>query len=189
MFRKWAKTSTYRAYYSCGNGALMRISPVLHLPIPLDHKLSLAVDYTNATHNHPASVIAVSCMVSIAHTLTPCTSFEQDIKIINSIYDKAEVFGYKIPKMKDIAGGKVFDKTCQTTLPKALACVVEANCFADVLKNAISIGGDIDTIACIAGALAEFVFPIPQDMKDFALVRLDNRLSNIYRDFSLKFKD
>lgn len=177
-FKEWAVSNNLEPYNSLGNGCLMRLAPVLWLNDPFPERLETAISYTNATHNHPDSIVAVSCMTAVGDALKN-GGIVKDIKTIASYY------GYKVPSLHKCFGTETFDYAASTTLPKALACICDhdTDSFEDVIRNAISIGGDVDTIACIAGTLAEFVFDIPKDLKDFALSKLDKRLLNIYTSF------
>lgn len=180
-FSSWVNTRSLNPYFSLGNGCLMRLAPILWLDIRLSERLILAVTSSSATHDHPESLIAVSCMTSVGDNLRD--AFKKDLAIFIKGLGTANRFGYEIKNVRDYFGTEEFDFAAATTLPKAIACVMYADSFEAVMRNAISIGGDVDTIACIAGTLAEFVFPIPEEFKQFALAKLDDRLRNIYTKF------
>ena len=76
-----------------------------------------------------------------------------------------------------------FDETCQGSVPQAIVAFLEADSFEDTIRNAISIGGDSDTIAAIAGAIAEAYYGVPQELKEKALKFLDKELYSIYQDW------
>ena len=75
-----------------------------------------------------------------------------------------------------------FNETCQKTVPEAIICFLEGNSYEDVVRNAISIGGDSDTLACIAGSIAEAYYDMPKEYKEIALGKLDNYLRDIYKE-------
>ncbi|MEE0987009.1 MAG: ADP-ribosylglycohydrolase family protein, partial [Succinivibrionaceae bacterium] len=87
----------------------------------------------------------------------------------------------------DIRATYEFNETCQNTVPQALEAFFEAQSFEDAIRNAISIGGDSDTIAAITGGIAEAYFGIPKDLRIKALSFLDERLSPILERFETKF--
>ncbi|MNC90893.1 ADP-ribosylglycohydrolase [compost metagenome] len=74
-----------------------------------------------------------------------------------------------------------FNETCQETVPEALVCALEATSFEDAIRNAISIGGDSDTVAAIAGGVAEAMFGIPDDLAQPGLAKLPEELRDVLR--------
>jgi len=75
--------------------------------------------------------------------------------------------------------------TCQGSVPQAIACALQATGFEDAIRNAISIGGDSDTIGCITGSIAQAMFDVPQSMHDKALALLPEQLRNVVMQFTL----
>ena len=114
---------------------------------------------TKVTHNHPEGIRgagATASAVYLARTGMPMDEMRSYI---------TEAFGYDLSRSVDeIRPGYVFNETCQRSVPEALTCVLEATSFEDAIRNAISIGGDSDTIAAIAGGVAEAMFGIPDDI-------------------------
>ena len=107
--------------------------------------------------------------------------------IVNAI-EKA--FGYDISTSVDeIREYYEFDVTCQGTVPEALRCYLEADGFEDTIRYAISIGGDSDTLAAIAGSFAEATWGVPEEIGSQALDRLDADLLNIYQDFRRQYSN
>ena len=76
-----------------------------------------------------------------------------------------------------------FDETCQVTVPQAISCFLEANSFEETIRLAVSIGGDSDTIAAIAGSIAESFYPIPEEIKVKAINRLPEDMKTIVEQF------
>src|SRR5215470_14871487 len=95
----------------------------------------------------------------------------------------AQRFGYDMRRaVDDIRPGYLFNETCQKTVPEALICTLEANDFEDAIRNAISIGGDSDTVACIAGSVAEARFGIPEAIAAEGLRRLPQEMVDVVEE-------
>ena len=95
----------------------------------------------------------------------------------------AQSFGYDMKRtVENIRPGYVYNETCQRTVPEALICALEAADFEDAIRNAISIGGDSDTVACIAGSIAEGRFGIPEAIAAEALRRLPEEMVDVVEE-------
>jgi ADP-ribosylglycohydrolase len=159
MFSRWLLQHSLAPYNSCGNGAAMRVSPAGLLAGSTDEALALAKSVTEVTHNHPEGIKGAQA-TALAIFLARQGVSPQDIKATIT-----EQFGYDLDRtVDDIRPTYRFDATCQGTVPQALVCALTATGFEDALRNAISIGGDSDTVAAIAGGLAEALFGIPEDL-------------------------
>lgn len=160
MFSKWVSSSSMGPYNSYGNGSAMRVSPVAYFSKSTDQVLKLASATALPTHNHPEGVKgAQATAMAIFLALQGRTT--EDIK-----HYIADAFCYNMNfKLDDIREDFQFDETCQGTVPAALQAVFESISYEDAIRNAISIGGDSDTIACIAGGFAEAVWGVPDDLK------------------------
>lgn len=192
-FWTWVKRSNRglgEPYYSCGNGSAMRVSPVGWFFNSEVETLDAAKRSAGCTHNHPEGIKgAQSTALAIflaRHGEAPQAikeRIEQDFD-----YDLSFSVDEIRPRYSwqglDYAGD---GSTCQGSVPQAIACALQASDFEDAVRNAISIGGDSDTIGCIAGAIAEALFGVPQWMKDIALERLSNRLSKQLCDVVMEF--
>lgn len=162
MFYQWITNGINRPYDSYGNGALMRISPVAKYAIK--HKLSLekaieiATQITNVTHNHPESILAVTIYIEILFELLSSKDtslFEKKKKIIE-ILNK---YNYQLPKkILEYRVEVDFDLTSQKSLLIAIAAILETETLDDVFYQVVSVGGDSDTYAAIAGAIAEAIY-------------------------------
>lgn len=182
MFSKWAKSDEVRGYFSFGNGSAMRVSPVAWAFDDLETVLSEAEKTAEVTHNHPegikgARVIAGS--IFIART----GGSKEDIAQL------ARTAGYNMDRTLDeIRPDYYFQATCQDSVPEAIIAFLESDSFEDAIRGAISIGGDSDTIACMAGSIAEaFYGGVPQDIRDETLSYLDERLSGIFELFDDRY--
>lgn len=183
MFSRWIISDFPKPYNSYGNGAAMRISSVGFLNINFNDKLECADYFTSITHNHPEGLKAARSVVDAMHHMLFCGSTKEQIK-----RRIQELYHYNLDDTVDnlrIHYG--FDETSQNTIPQAFICFLESENFEDAIRNAISIGGDADTLACIVGGLAEcFYQEIPIEWVNFAKVRLDTHLLEILDEFENK---
>lgn len=159
-FARWLASPDSEPYNSYGNGAAMRVSSCGWLADSFDQALQLALTVTEVTHNHPegikgAQATAAAIFMARQHA-TP-----EDIA--------AEIvarFEYKLDRTIDeIRANNPHSEACQQTVPEAITCALAATSFEDAIRNAISIGGDSDTIAAIAGSIAEPMFGIPEEIQ------------------------
>lgn len=158
-FALWLGSDSIEPYGSYGNGAAMRVAPAGLLATSLEEAQALAVKVTEVTHNHPEGLRGAGATASAVYMARTGSSADQIRDYVT------EMFGYDLSRTVDeIRPGYVFNETCQRSVPEALTCVLEANSFEDAIRNAISIGGDSDTIAAIAGGVAEAMFGIPDDI-------------------------
>lgn len=159
MFSRWLLRGVPEPYNSYGNGAAMRVSPAGLLANSADEALELAEAVTGVTHNHPEGIKggqATALAIFLARRGTSSESIRATI---------TERFGYDLGRSPDdIRPSYRFNETCQETVPQALVCALSASNFEDAIRNAISIGGDSDTVAAIAGGVAEALFGIPEDV-------------------------
>lgn len=127
------------------------------------------------THNHSEGLKGAA---AIARAIFLARHGTNVGKIRSAI---ASAYGYDLPMTVDhIRPGYRFNETCQETVPQALVCALEATGFEDAIRNAISIGGDSDTVAAIAGPVAEARFGIPEDIATAALLRLPPEMRSVF---------
>lgn len=176
-FSRWLTTWEHAPYNSWGNGAAMRVSPAALLANSLDEALTLAVKVTEVTHNHPEGLRGAK---ATAHAIF-LARFGADADEIRRTI--AEAYGYDMDRTVDsIRPNYRFNESCQETVPEALICALEATSFEDAIRNAISIGGDSDTVAAIAGPVAEAMFGIPDDIAEEAIERIPSDMQEaLYR--------
>jgi ADP-ribosylglycohydrolase len=167
-FVKWFDLPWQEPYNSFGNGAAMRVSPVALLAKTLDEALANADRVTEITHNHPEGMKGARATIQ-AIFLARLGVAAHDIRSTITLN-----YGYDLSRsVNDIRDDYSFYESCQKTVPQALTCALEASGFEDAIRNAISIGGDSDTIGAIAGAVAEARFGIPQELRERAFTYLD----------------
>ncbi|MCS6945118.1 MAG: ADP-ribosylglycohydrolase family protein [Sutterellaceae bacterium] len=159
QFREWLWSSSLLPFGSFGNGAAMRVSPAALLARTADEALALAQATAEVTHDHPEGIRgaqAAALATFLALRGEPAQVIRRTV---------AEQSGYDLSRSVDeIRPAYRFDGTCQGSVPQALVCALEALDFEDAIRNAISLGGDADTLAAIAGAVAEARFGIPQQV-------------------------
>jgi ADP-ribosylglycohydrolase len=149
-FIRWLHACDPEPYNSWGNGAAMRVSPVGWAFDTLDEVLREAARTAEITHNHPEGLKgaqAAALSVFLARTTR------------NKSLIKSEVtarFGYDLDRsVESIRPSYGFDISCQGTVPEAVIAFIDADDYEDAVRNAVSLGGDSDTLACITGAIAE----------------------------------
>lgn len=173
-FALWLAGDELTPYGSYGNGAAMRVAPAGLLASSVDEALELARHVTVVTHDHPEGVRGAQA-TALAIFLA-----RQRVSASNIRIAITERFGYDLTRSVDeIRPGYRFNETCQDTVPQALTCALEAASFEDALRNAVSIGGDSDTIAAIAGGLAEALYGIPDELADQGWAKLPHDMREI----------
>ncbi len=166
-FSNWLRTWELAPYGSYGNGAAMRVSPAALIAGSLEEALSLAVKVTEVTHDHPEGIKGAK---AAAHAIFLARGGTGAGDIRRAI---ARHYGYDMDRTVDsIRPHYRFDESCQGTVPEALICALEAASFEDAIRNAISIGGDSDTVAAIAGPVAEARFGIPDKIARAAMAMI-----------------
>lgn len=156
MFRKWVMMNDPHPYSSFGNGALMRISPVgLCSKLTLQEKIRLAKEITEVTHNHPQ---ALQCVELYIRLLDECMSYRDKSEEEQKAFKESLISRYHLIRIDEARPTYKFDVTCDGSLPVAIAAFAESADFEDCIRNAISVGGDSDTIAAIAGGLGEALY-------------------------------
>lgn len=162
-FFRWIKSDFMGAYNSFGNGSAMRVSPVAWAAQSLEEAEKLAKWSAEVTHNHPEGIKGAQA-VAAAIYLARMRKSKAEIK------DYIERHYYKLDfTLDEIRPTYEFDVTCQGSVPQAIQCFLESTDFEDAVRNAVSLGGDGDTQAAMAGAIAEAFYGIPEDIKQKGL--------------------
>ena len=178
-FKRWLCSDRSKPYKSYGNGSAMRASPCGWVASSRKEAIDLGYDSAAVTHNHPDGLdggVMASELVWIARN----GGSKQDIRIrIGQVYNVDFT-------LEEIRPTYSFSETCMGSVPQAVVAFLESESFEDAIRNAVSIGGDSDTIACMTGAIAEAYYGMPQHFKEQAMGILDNYCCNIvlaFRDF------
>lgn len=181
MFYNWMYSDSPKPYNSFGNGAAMRISACGHVAQSIEEAKSLSYTVTAVTHNHPEGIKgaeAVAVAVFMARS---------GINLLE-IRDYIDKNYYPMNfSLDDIRETYQFNETCQETVPQALVAFFESTDFEDAIRNAISIGGDSDTIAAITGGIAEAYYGVPTQIRKHALTFLDEKLLGILLEFENRY--
>lgn len=185
-FHKWLADSSLGPYNSFGNGSAMRVSPVAHAFSSEDEVLEQAKRTAECTHNHPEGIKGAQA-TALAIFLARHGADKESIR--QAIQDR---FDYDLSRtVESIRPDYRFDMTCQGSVPESIIAFLDSESFEDAIRNAVSLGGDADTQACIAGAIAEAHYKeIPPEI----LKRISRKLSKglwrktleFYRKFGIK---
>lgn len=182
-FFRWASGRQREPYNSWGNGSAMRVSPTAYVHDTLDAVLEEARRSAEVTHDH-AHGIAGAQATAAAIFLARTGSGKEEIR--QFIQGR---FNYNLQATLDeIRPRYCFDVSCQGSVPQSIIAFLESTDYEDAVRNAISLGGDADTMACIAGGIAEaFYGGVPDDIRDQTIARLDNQLRNVLVRFTDKY--
>ena len=181
-FQKWIRSNNPKPYNSFGNGAAMRVSPVGFAAKSLDEAKAMSKAVTKVTHNHPEGIKgAEATTVAIFMALHGKSMLEIRDYIDKNYYP----MNFTLDGIRD---SYQFNETCQDTVPQAMMAFFESTGFEDAIRNAISIGGDSDTLAAITGGIAEAYYGIPSEIRKHELTFLDERLLTILVEFENKYK-
>jgi len=182
MFQQWAADSRAGPYNSYGNGSAMRVSAAAWIAKSEDEAVQLAAATAAVTHNHPEGIKGAQA-TALAAWLARQGADRKKIAAAVS-----EAFGYDLSlSVDEIRKTYGYDITCQGSVPPAIRCALEANSFEEAVRLAVSLGGDADTQACIAGSIAEARFGIPKRMAKKAMTHLDDDLRAVVRRFRRRY--
>ena len=181
LFYRWAMSTSNQPYNSYGNGAAMRISPVGWAFDRLEEVLEKARRFTEITHNHPEGIKGAQATAAAVFLARTGRSKEEIRSYIET------TFHYDLSRSLDeTRPGYIFDGSCQGTVPQAIRAFIESHDFEDAVRNAVSLGGDSDTLACICGGIAEAYYAgVPRFIAERIWAILDQDL----REVILKFRN
>ena len=179
MFKEWFQGESSEPINSFGNGAGMRVSPVPYYCNSLESVKGWAKASAEVTHNHPEGIKgaqAIACAVWMASRGLNKQEIKDEL-----VYE----FGYDLNKNLNEIGQNVhkFDATCQVTVPEAIIAFLESDSYDDAIKNAILVGGDSDTIACMTGAIAGAFYGVPDYIVKEAMSYLPADLTEVVVNF------
>ncbi len=182
-FWQWAHSDQLEPYNSWGNGSAMRVSPVGFAYDSTDLVLEEARRSASVTHNHPEGIKgaqATALAVYLARGEVPKDKIRDRLQ---------EHFGYDMERLVDqIRPGYSFDVSCQGSVPEALISFLDSHDYEDAIRNAISLGGDSDTLACIAGGVAgAFYDGLPAHIEEQTRQRLPDEFLEVIDNFNHKF--
>ena len=182
-FAMWLMLENTEPYNSCGNGSAMRVAAAGWMADTMEETRRLARLTSEITHNHPEGIKgAEATAVAIFMARTGSTKEEIKEYIINE-------FQYDLSRTCDeIRPDYYHTELCQQTVPEALTAFFEGNDFEDVIRTAVSLGGDCDTLTCIAGSIAEAFYGVPEELKKDVHERVDEGLLEILNNFPVCYQ-
>lgn len=183
-FIGWIKARSTEPYDSWGNGSAMRVSPTAYARDSLDEVLDLARESSMATHSHPNGVQgaqATAGCVFLARTGHSKSEIREFVE---------QKMGYNLSKTIDeIRPDYSFDLSCAGSVPESIQAFLESDSFESAVQIAISLGGDADTMACIAGAIAEpFYGGLSESLQKKTMEYLDDSLRKVVQEFGNRFE-
>jgi ADP-ribosylglycohydrolase len=182
-FRVWLASQNNEPYNSFGNGSAMRVSPVGYAFSSLEVVLREAEKSAAVTHNHPEGIKGAQAVAAAIFLARQGASKDNLRSFLESN------FGYNLQRtFNEIQPEAFFDETCQVSVPQAIIAFLDSENYEDAIRNAVSLGADADTQACIAGGIAQaFYGIIPQNIVDETHRRLDPWLLQIVVEFESKY--
>ena len=183
-FNNWLWSENPQPYNSWGNGAAMRVSPVGLYAETLAEALDLAKITAEVSHNHPEGIKGAQAVAAA-------------VWMVKNRYSKVEIrdyiteqFRYDLTRTVDeIRPTYEWDVSCQGSVPESIICFLEGKDFEDVVRLAVSLGGDSDTMSCISGSIAACMYPIPEWIAKECEKRLTPDLLKIMKDFEEYIKN
>ena len=179
-FRRWLRAKDPEPYGSCGNGSAMRVSSAGWLFDTPEETRRMARLTAEVTHDHPEGIKGAEATASAIFLAR--TGRSKD-----SIRDYVvREFGYDLSRTCDeIRPTYCHSESCQKTVPEAITAFLEGTDLEDVIRTAVSLGGDCDTLACIAGSIAEAFYGVPERLKDECRSRLPKDMLDILCRFDV----
>jgi len=182
-FINWAQCQDTAPYNSWGNGSAMRVSPIAYVKETLDEVLALAEISASVTHNHPSGILGAQ---ATAGSIFLARTGRSKSEIREFIVDR---IGYDLSRsLEEIRPTYQFDVSCAGSVPESITAFLESESFESAIRLAISLGGDADTMACIAGSIAEpFYGEIPSELLQKTRTYLDDQLLKVADKFCAKY--
>ena len=179
-FIRWIYSEDPQPYNSLGNGAAMRVSAVAWAARTPDECVRMSRAVTEVSHNHPEGIKGAEA-IAVATFMALHGGTKDEIKAKMAEYYDID---FALDSIRD---QYAFDVTCMGTVPPAIVAFLEATGYEDAIRNAISIGGDSDTLAACTGAIAEAYYGIPVLLREQAKMHMDKFLRLILADFEKAF--
>jgi ADP-ribosylglycohydrolase len=181
FFRRWLAKDGVEPYNSFGNGSAMRVSPVAWAFNTKDEVLREAERSAAVTHNHPEGINGAQSVAYAIYLARVGTSKDQIRKEVEAR------FGYKLHRtLEEIRPHYQWDSTCPGSVPESIIAFLESTDFESTIRNAILLGGDADTMAAIAGSIAEAYYGVPNEIVAEVRKRLPTDLLDVVERFQDK---
>lgn len=177
-FKNWIWTDNPQPYNSYGNGSAMRVSPVALYAHNLSEALELAYITAAVSHNHPEGIKGAQATAAAIYMAKNGYTKSQIRELVSVIFE------YNLYRTIDeIRPTYEWNDICQQSVPESIIAFLEGSDFEDVVRRAVSLGGDADTLGAIAGSIAACIYPIPDHISIKCESRLTPDLLEIMRDF------
>jgi type I restriction enzyme M protein len=177
-FINWLRSNDPKPYGSLGNGSAMRVLAAGWLYDTLERTREAARATANVTHNHPEGIKGAECTAAVVFLARSGASKEK----IRDYVEKE--FGYDFSEtLEEMRARHEHVETCMDSMPKALRSFFDGVSYEDVVRNAVSLGGDTDMIAAIAGAMGEAYFGVPEELKADCRSRLEDDMLEVIDRF------
>ena len=177
-FSRWLTAANPKPYGSFGNGSAMRVSAAGWLYDSLERTREVARATANVTHNHPEGIKGAECTAAVIYLARTGASKEEIADYVSG------EFGYDFSEtLEEMRARHKMDESCMDALPKALRSFMDGKSLEDTIRNAVSLGGDTDTIAAIAGAMAEGMYGIPVLYKGKVLLFVEDDMRAVLGEF------
>ncbi len=177
-FFQWLENGDTEPYGGFTNGSAMRVSPVAWVGKDLEEVERLAQWSAEITHNHPEGIRGAQAIAAAVYMARTGADKEEIREYIEENYYELDF------SIDEIRPSYQPDMTCAGSVPQAIVCFLEAEDFEDAIRNAISLGGDGDTLASMAGAIAEAYFGIPEDLQEEIFDYIDDDLQDYYWSYA-----
>lgn len=179
-FARWLHSLNPKPYNSFGNGSAMRVSPVAWLYDDLNTVRETARITAEVTHNHPEGIKGAEATAAVIFLARTGSTKDQIRDYVT------EQFDYDLSRTCDeIRPGYHHVESCQETVPEAITAFLEGESFEDVIRTAVSLGGDCDTLTAIAGSMAEGFYGVPENLK----TECRNRLPECFLEILDRFEE
>ena len=183
MFYRWLHAEHPRPYGSYGNGSAMRVSSAGWLFDSFEETWKKARLTAEVTHNHEEGIKGAECVACVIWLLRNGRNKEEIRSFVT------DTFGYDLSRTCDeIRVGYRHVESCQETVPEAITAFLEGESFTDVIRTAVSLGGDCDTLACIAGSMAEAYYGVPDELVKECRERIPKDMSDVLDRFESQKK-
>ena len=184
MFAQWLHMKNPQPYGSYGNGSAMRVAAAGWLYDTLEETWKTARLTAEVTHNHEEGIKGAECVASVIFLARTGKTKEMIREFVTS------VFGYDLSRTCDeIRPTYRHIESCQATVPEAITAFLEGESFEDVIRTAVSLGGDCDTLACIAGSMAEAFYGVPEELKTECRKRIEPEMLEVLYRFGKYLED
>ena len=180
-FAKWLESDDPRPYGSFGNGSAMRVSACAWAAVSLEDALDMARRVTVVTHDHPEGIRGAEAVAAVIWLAGTGESSEEIRRIVERSWYRLNF------RLDDIRDEYTFDVSCQGSVPQAIEAFLEADSGESAVRNAVSLGGDSDTIAAMAGSMAEARFGVPDELRTRILTYLEQPLIDVLERFERRF--